>query len=112
MIEKTSPEHVHINEQESGHVLELHQRRMKRVSIKELIAQVLGVLKHEHDVIDIARFSKVTVRTEYGVYDANECEKAHTGDEKCDRPPTLLYSSGGHFEGYVCDIKGKISRET
>jgi hypothetical protein len=110
MFEKTSPKDRHLSEQNNGKDSGMYQHMVKRLSIKSLNAQVRGVLRREHDVIDIARFSKVTVQTECGVYDASECRKTHTGDEKCDHPSTVLYSSGGRFEGYVCDIKGYIKK--
>jgi hypothetical protein len=110
MIEKTSPKDTHLSEKNNWKGIGTYQRLVKWLSIKSLNAQVRGVLRPEHDMIDITRFSKVTVQTECGVYDASECRKAHTGDEKCDHPSTALYSSGGRFEGHVCDIKGHLKK--
>jgi len=106
-MKKMNRDSYNIPEQNNGHVSESNQRPAGRVSFDKLKRQVVRAWGTHSDIIDVADYAKLTVRTDFGVYQAGDCGKHHADSEKSDHSSTAkLYGAECRFEGHVCDIKG------
>ena len=108
-MKKISPDNSSIHEKNSGHVSDSSQHFGAGTSLSKLKAKVLPVYRSHGDMIDVAKYTKATVQTDHGVYEAIDCEKRHTERQKPDQSSTSkLYGADCRFEGDVCDIKGSL----
>ena len=106
-MKKMNRDSYNIPGHNNGHVSESNQRSGERLSFNKLKRQVVRAWGTHSDMIDVADYAKMTVRTDHGVYQTGDCGKHHADSQKSDHSSTAkLYGAECRFEGQVCDIKG------
>jgi hypothetical protein len=108
-MKKMKPDTLSIHEQSSKHVIESDRHKGVGASFSKLKAHLLHFSKPQADMIDVTEYTKVTVRTDQGVYQPGDCKKRLADSQEPEDPSTtMLYGAGCRFEGHVGDIKGSL----
>jgi hypothetical protein len=108
-MKKLKPDTLSILELDSKHGSESRRYLGGGASLSKLKAHLLHFSKPQADMIDVTEYTKVTVRTDQGVYQPGDCKKRLSNSQEPEDPSTtMLYGAGCRFEGHVGDIKGSL----
>jgi hypothetical protein len=106
-MKKMNQANSNIHEHNRGHVSESNQRSGEGVSFSKLKAQFLQMRRTHSNMIDVADYAELTVRTDNGVYQPGDCERHHADSQEGDCSSTsVIYGAACRIEGHVCDIRG------
>ncbi len=90
-------------------VSESGQHRGEGVSFNKFKAQLSRAWGARDDIINVADYSILTVRTDFGVYQTGDCERHQADGQKADCPSTaVIYGAACSIEGHVSGIKGRL----
>ena len=97
------------HEDDREHVSESGQHRGEGISFSKLKARLSRAWGTHADVIDVADYSILRVRTDFGVYQTGDCERYQADGQKSECPSTaVIYGAACRIEGHVNGIKGRL----
>lgn len=108
-MKKMNQANSDIHEYNREHVSESGQHRGEGISFSKLKARVSRAWGRDDDVIDVADYAILTVRTDFGIYQTGDCERYQADGQKADCPSTVvIYGAECRLEGHVRGIKGRL----